>query len=166
MNSTEIDNIIKKNPRLASKREGLEKMRDGAFCMHNSWGFGEIVSYDATSGKLTINFEGKAGHLMDPVFCVDKLEILEDDNILVRCRKDSENLQKEMQNGGAFVVNYIRRNKIDCAASVIELENIFKQVFGFKPVNNTGLSEKIFKQPIRKLKRNTESGGTKQRKNS
>ncbi len=153
MNSNEIDNIIKKNPRLASKRDRLEAMRDGAFCMHSSWGFGEIVSYDAASGKLTINFEGKAGHLMDPVFCVDKLDILDEKNILVRCRKDAENLQKEMQKGGDFVVKYIDENKEDRSASVIELENIFKQVFGFMPVNNTGLSEKDFQAANKKAEK-------------
>ena len=129
MNSDEINNIIKKNPRLESKRDRLEAMRDGAFCMHNSWGFGEIVSYDSANGKLIINFEGKPGHKMDPVFCVDKLEILEENSILVRCHKDLENLQKEMQNGGAFVVKYIEENKIDKSASVIELENLFKHIF-------------------------------------
>lgn len=144
MNSDEINNIIKKNPRLESKRDRLEAMRDGAFCMHNSWGFGEIVSYDSANGKLVINFEGKPGHKMDPVFCVDKLEILEENNILVRCHKDLENLQKEMQNGGAFVVKYIEENKIDKSASVIELENLFKQIFGFRTINNLNLPEKDF----------------------
>ena len=125
MNSDQIDNIINKNPKIASKRDRLEAMKDGAFCMHNSWGFGQIVSFDCASGKLVINFEGKPDHKMDPVFCVDKLEILADDNILVRCRKDMENLQKEMEDGATFVINYIDKNKVDRAASVIELENIF-----------------------------------------
>ena len=144
MNSDEINNIIKKNPRLEAKRDKLEAMCDGAFCVHNSWGFGEIVSFNAENGKLVINFEGKPGHLMDPAFCVEKLEILDADNILVRCRKDLENLQKEMQNGGDFVVNYIDKNKIDRSASVIELENVFKQVFGYRTINSFNVPEKDF----------------------
>lgn len=153
MTSEEIDNIIRKNPRLASKRSSLEAMADGAFCMHNSWGFGEIVSYSPASNKLTINFEGKPGHLMDPVFCVDKLEILENNSILVRCRKDIEKLQEEIKNGGDFVVKYIEENKPDRSASVIELEGVFKQMFGYKPVNSGSLSEKEFAEANKKAER-------------
>lgn len=153
MNSEEIDNIIKKNPRLASKRDRLEAMKDGAFCMHSSWGFGKIVSYDKSAGKLTINFEGKPGHLMDPAFCVDKLEILEPDNIIVRYRTDLPALQEEMKNGGEFVVNYIDRNKIDRSASAIELENTFKQLFGYSPINNRNLPEKDFAEINKKAER-------------
>ena len=153
MTPEEIDNIIKKNPRLASKRDRLEAMHDGAFCMHNNWGFGKIVSYDAAANKLKINFEGKEGHLMDPVFCVDKLEILDKDNIIVRYRIDLENLQKEMKNGGDFVVDYINKNKPDRSASVIELENVFKQVFGYRPVNNGSVPEKEFAEANKKAER-------------
>lgn len=153
MNSDEINNIISKNPRLASKRDRLEAMKDGAFCMHNSWGFGKIVSFDPASGKLKIDFEGKPGHMMDPAFCADKLEILEPDNILVRYRTDRETLENEMKNGGEFVVNYIDKNKADRAASVIELENTFKQLFGYNPVNSHNLSEKDYQDANKKAEK-------------
>ncbi len=153
MNSDEINNIISKNPRLASKRDRLEAMKDGAFCMHNSWGFGKIVSFDPASGKLKIDFEGKPGHMMDPAFCADKLEILEPDNILVRYRTDRETLENEMKNGGEFVVNYIDKNKADRAASVIELENTFKQLFGYNPVNSRNLSEKDYQDANKKAEK-------------
>lgn len=153
MNSAEIKNIIKKNPRLASKEAKLEAMKDGAFCMHNSWGFGKIVSYDEASGKLKIDFEGKPGHMMDPAFCVDKLEILDDNNILVRYRTDLANLQKEMEKGGDFVYNYIENNKIDRSASAIELENTFKQLFGFRPSNAGNEDEKKFAESNKKAER-------------
>ena len=153
MNSDEINNIISKNPRLASKRDRLEAMKDGAFCMHNSWGFGKIVSFDPASGKLKIDFEGKPGHMMDPAFCADKLEILEPNNILVRYRTDRETLENEMKNGGEFVVNYIDKNKADRAASVIELENTFKQLFGYNPVNSRNLSEKDYQDANKKAEK-------------
>ena len=72
MNSESINKVIKKHPKLASKREKLEQMQDGAYCMHGSWGFGRIKSYDENSGKLVIDFEGMPGHMMDPAFCADK----------------------------------------------------------------------------------------------
>ncbi len=134
MNSESIERLISKNPKLRAKRQKLEQMRDGAYCMHGSWGFGRIVSYDDAAKKLVIDFEGKPGHKMDPVFCVDKLEVLEDDNLLVRYRTDRENLEKEMKDGGEFVVAYLEK-KPDFSASAIELETLFRQLFGYVAEN-------------------------------
>lgn len=134
MNSESIERLISKNPKLRAKRQKLEQMRDGAYCMHGSWGFGRIVSYDDASKKLVIDFEGKPGHKMDPAFCVDKLEVLEDDNLLVRYRTDRENLEKEMKDGGEFVVAYLEK-KPDFSASAIELETLFRQLFGYVAEN-------------------------------
>lgn len=134
MNSESIERLISKNPKLRAKRQKLEQMRNGAYCMHGSWGFGRIVSYDDAAKKLVIDFEGKPGHKMDPVFCVDKLEVLEDDNLLVRYRTDRENLEKEMKDGGEFVVAYLEK-KPDFSASAIELETLFRQLFGYVAEN-------------------------------
>ena len=134
MNSESIERLISKNPKLRAKRQKLEQMRDGAYCMHGSWGFGRIVSYDDAAKKLVIDFEGKPGHKMDPAFCVDKLEVLEDDNLLVRYRTDRENLEKVMKDGGEFVVAYLEK-KPDFSASAIELETLFRQLFGYVAEN-------------------------------
>lgn len=140
MNPESIDRLIAKNPKLRNKRQKLEQLHDGAYCMHGSWGFGRIVSYDEASKKLIIDFEGKPGHKMDPVFCVDKLEVLDDDNLLVRYRTDRENLEKEMKDSGEFVVSYLEK-KPDMSASPIELETLFKQLFGYV-AENPSISEK------------------------
>lgn len=140
MNPESIDRLIAKNPKLRNKRQKLEQLHDGAYCMHGSWGFGRIVSYDEASKKLIIDFEGKPGHKMDPVFCVDKLEVLDNDNLLVRYRTDRENLEKEMKDSGEFVVSYLEK-KPDMSASPIELETVFKQLFGYV-AENPSISEK------------------------
>lgn len=144
MNPESIDKLVKKNIKLRNKREALEAMKDGAYCLHGSWGFGQIKSYNEATNRLIIDFEGKPGHAMDPAFCVDKLEILEDDNLLVRYRTDKSALEEEMKaDGGAFVVNYISK-KPDQSASQLELERVFKQLFGFKLVNTENVPEVDF----------------------
>ena len=146
MDSESIDLIIKKNPKLRTKREKLEAMKDGAYCLHGSWGFGRIRSYESAANKLVIDFEGKPEHKMDPAFCVDKLEILSDDSLLVRYRTDLANLEKQMkEQPGEFVVEYLK-SKADGTASSIELENIFKQLFGYKMLNVENLNEKDFEK--------------------
>jgi len=146
MNSESIDKLIKKNPKLRNKREALEAMADGVYCLHGSWGFGQIKCYDDASGRLIIDFEGKPDHSMDPAFCVDKLEILPAGNLLVRYHTDKAALDEEMKNApGAFVVKYLVA-KADKSASQIELEKIFKQLFGFKIQNISNTPADVFEK--------------------
>ncbi|MEM7792280.1 MAG: transcription elongation factor GreAB, partial [Verrucomicrobiota bacterium] len=89
MNKEAIDALIEKNPKLAPARDKLETMTPGNYCLHRSWGFGKIVDYDEAQDRLIIDFEGgKDGHAMAPAFCVDKLEVLLPNDILVRSRTE------------------------------------------------------------------------------
>ena len=91
MNKEAIDALIEKNPKLVSARAKLEAMAAGNYCLHRSWGFGKIVDYDAVEAKIIIDFEeGKQGHAMAPAFCVDKLDVLKPNDILVRSRIEAD----------------------------------------------------------------------------
>jgi transcription elongation factor GreA len=98
MNKEAIDAIIEKNPLLAHSRHKLEAMQVGAYCLHRSWGFGKIIEYDAAQDRLIIDFEeGREGHAMAPAFCIDKLEILAENDILVRSRLDKATVETQMK---------------------------------------------------------------------
>lgn len=129
MNSEAIDLLIKKNPALASKRGKLESFIDGACCMHGSWGFGRICSYDQTSNRLIIDFEGKPGHAMDPAFCADKLEVLTVDDIMVRYKTDPKAVEAELKCNPSEFVAKILANSNDKSATTVELENYIMRLF-------------------------------------
>lgn len=129
MDSEAIDLIIKKNPSLAAKREKLEAFVAGACCMHGSWGFGRICSYDKANNRLIIDFENKAGHSMDPVFCVDKLEILESEDLMVRFKADAKQVEKEMKDSPSEFVAKILQKMPDQSATSVELENYIQRFF-------------------------------------
>lgn len=129
MNSEAIDSLIKKNPMLAAKREQLEKFVDGAYCMHSSWGLGCIKSYDASANRLVIDFEGKPNHSMDPAFCVNKLDVLDNEDILVRYKKNPDEIEKLMKDDPAKFVESILERMTDKTATSVELENILVRLF-------------------------------------
>ena len=56
MNNEAIEQLLDKNPNLRNRREALEAMVSGAYCMHASWGFGQIKKYDAAANRLVIDF--------------------------------------------------------------------------------------------------------------
>lgn len=129
MNPEEIESLIKKNPLLASKRAKLEKFVNGAHCMHSSWGFGVIRAYDAAANRLVIDFDQKPNHMMDPVFCVDKLDILDSDDELVRYRENPEEVEREMREEPAAFVEKILDKMPDKMATSVELENTLGRLF-------------------------------------
>ena len=96
MNVEIIDRLIEQDPALGSSRAALEAMKEGACCIHRSWGFGKIVGFEADKGMILVDFEGDElkSHPMDPVFCLGKLEVLDDDHILSRHRANPEEIEK------------------------------------------------------------------------
>ena len=90
MNEEAVQELIIRKPELKSSRAKLEAMEPGAYCIHRSWGFGQIRDYDPTDGKLVIDFEGKENHRMDPAFCVGTMEILGGEHVLVRKQTEPE----------------------------------------------------------------------------
>jgi len=95
MNIEVIDRLIEKDPSLESSRAALEAMKEGACCIHRSWGFGQISGFDTNREMLLIDFEEdeRKSHAMDPIFCIGKLEVLPEEHILSRHRANSEEIE-------------------------------------------------------------------------
>lgn len=129
MTSEAIKSLIEKNAKLEGKKELLEKFADGAFCMHSSWGLGRIKNYDAAANRLIIDFEGKPGHSMDPVFCVDKLEVLDEDNVLVRNALNPKAVEAELKESPAKFVENLLAKMPEQSATAVELENVLVRLF-------------------------------------
>ncbi|TAG25884.1 MAG: transcription elongation factor GreAB, partial [Verrucomicrobia bacterium] len=125
MNSETISTLVAKNPSLKSAKAKLEAMEPGAYCIHKSWGFGQIKSYDEAAGKLIIDFKNKPGHAMDPAFCVNTLDVLPAAHLLVRKETDPATLAKLVANDPAQLLIEALAAYPNSAATQIEIEIIF-----------------------------------------
>ena len=131
MNKEAIDALIEKNPKLSSFREKLEAMATGNYCLHRSCGFGKIVDYDATEAKIIIDFEeGKKGHAMAPAFCVDKLEVLKPDDILVRSRVEPDVVNEMIKKKPADLMCEIISKAEGQAMTTAEIERALARLIG------------------------------------
>ncbi|MBC2596413.1 GreA/GreB family elongation factor [Ruficoccus amylovorans] len=130
MDKDVIDTIIAKKPGMKRLRSKLEAMQPGTYCMHRSWGFGQITAYDEAQDKLIIDFDEKPGHAMDPAFCADKLELLDESSILVRQRTEPDVIADMIKKRpGDLVVDILARCP-DQSASPTELENLLARLLG------------------------------------
>ena len=151
MNKEVIDSLIDENPELADQREALEAMQDGSYCIHRSWGFGQIQSFDDAQGKLIIDFEDgeMKGHAMDPVFCIGKLEVLPVEHVLSRSRSDPETIQQMAKKDQVGLVIEILSSCEELCASTREIERILLHMLG--PVKAkkwwTNVKKQLVKDP-------------------
>ncbi len=131
MNKEAIDLLIQKTPRLKRSRAKLEAMQPGSYCVHRAWGLGLIKDYDERENRLIIDFQnGREGHAMDPVFCVDKLEILDNDDILVRAQKDEKAIEELVKHRPTDLIADILERAPEHSATALEIETTLSRLMG------------------------------------
>ncbi|MDR1281789.1 MAG: GreA/GreB family elongation factor [Opitutaceae bacterium] len=130
MTTEDVNSLIARNPALKTAKTRLEAMKSGSWCIHSSWGFGQIQSYDAGKQRLVIDFEGKKGHLMDPVFCVKTLEVLPANHLLVRKQTETEKINKLIAEDPAQLFVEGLEAYPNQSATAIEIESVLARVVG------------------------------------
>lgn len=131
MNKEAIELLIQKNPRLKRARAKLESMQPGTYVVHRSWGVGKITAFDERENRLIIDFEeGRKDHPMDPVFCVDKLDILNENDILVRFRQEGKAIEDMIRNKPTDLVVEILSKCPQQMATNLEMETILSRLLG------------------------------------
>jgi transcription elongation factor GreA len=130
MNSEAITALLAKNPSLKPAKARLEAMEPGAFCIHRSWGFGQVKKFDEATQKLVIDFAGKKGHAMDPVFCLTTLEILPPKHLLVRQQTDPKAVTALISDDPAQLVVEALQAYPGKATGAIDLELTLTQLVG------------------------------------
>ncbi len=79
------------SPKDAEKLKGL---KPGTFCVHKSWGFGQIAEWNLSGNQVVIDFDQKKGHGMQPKYAATSLTPLKEDHILVQRTKDPDGFKE------------------------------------------------------------------------
>ncbi|MDR0444943.1 MAG: GreA/GreB family elongation factor [Puniceicoccales bacterium] len=132
-----IEAILRKHPVLECSKEKIEQMVDSAYCLHASWGLGKIQSYDEVSDRFAIDFEeGPKNHLMEPEFCIRKLEILHEQHLLVRFHRDPEGLRQQVKEDPIAVILQMLRENHQKEVVASEIERNFRSIVGVNTYRN------------------------------
>ncbi|MDR2200856.1 MAG: GreA/GreB family elongation factor [Puniceicoccales bacterium] len=132
MDKTVIEQIVRRQPLLDRELVKLENIKEGSYCIHNSWGLGHIEAYDPVLNKLKIIFEDREERLMDPVFCAKKLDILAENHILVQYKIDPKAIEERVKNTPVELLFSLIENHPHQELALSEIEFIFKRILGEK----------------------------------
>ncbi len=130
MNVEAVNELIEKNPRLAAAREKLQEMQPGRYCVHQSWGFGQIKEYRPRENRLILDFADKKDHSMDPAFCINTLQVLPDNHLLVRQQTEPKVIEELAAKQPVELFVQVLASYPNKAVTAIELENLFRESFG------------------------------------
>ena len=147
-----ISALIDKNPNLKRFSKKMESMVPGAYCMHHSWGFGQIQGYDSENNRILIDFfeQERKNHPMDPGFCAKKIDILSDKHILVLQHQDPSLVDSMIAKDPVSVVQKILQNDPNGVLSSTEIINILNRLMGEAKAKKwwTAAKKLLVKEPI------------------
>ena len=90
----EFEKLVTSGKICSTDVEALVEMATEGFCMHKSWGFGHIKTVDVVLGKMTVDFSGRDGHVIDLAFAPKILVPLAKDHIEARKAIDMDGLKQ------------------------------------------------------------------------
>jgi transcription elongation GreA/GreB family factor/transcription elongation factor GreA-like protein len=127
-----LESLLSQHPLLLQQREKLSTMKCGAFCRHKTFGFGEIISYDKTAGRLIVNFAQMPNHSIDPLFAIKHLEILPAEHLLVQFRQNPEEMLLLLKESPAEALRLILEHSKERRATAGEITDLLAPILGEK----------------------------------
>ena len=80
----EIEKAIAAGKITAQAGQALNSLKPGSFCLHKSWGFGQIASLNFLLNQVTIDFKSKKGHTMQFQYAAESLQPIPENHIFAR----------------------------------------------------------------------------------
>lgn len=128
MDSSLIDSLVGSDERNERVRSKLQKMVVGAYCTHQTWGLGQIKAYNPETKKLVIDFSEKIGQEMDPLFCAKKLEMLDDNSLLVQFHNTPEEIRQKLKKSSTSLLIEYLESLPNKQASLGDIERTFGDI--------------------------------------
>ena len=76
----------------------LDQLKPQTFCLHKSWGFGQISSWNLLLNQIVVDFDTKKNHPMQLQYAGETLQALPDSHIFVRKVKEAAVLRDFAEN--------------------------------------------------------------------
>jgi transcription elongation factor GreA len=122
----ELEKLVESGKLALKSAEQLDKLRPGAFCLHKSWGFGQVAEWNLLLNQIVIDFTGKKKHPMQLHYAAENLEIIPPEHFLVRKATDLTCVKKLANENPAALV----RNILDSLGGTATPQQISEWLIG------------------------------------
>src|SRR5438045_248633 len=103
----ELEKLVESGKLTTKQAEQLQQLRPGAFCLHKSWGFGQVAEWNLLLNQIVIDFKSKPAHPMQLGYAADNLMPIPPEHFLARTANEPEAIRALLKSDPAAVVRNI-----------------------------------------------------------
>ena len=103
----ELEKLVESGKLTTKAAEQLEQLRPGSFCLHKSWGFGQVAEWNLLLNQIVIDFKTKAKHPMQLAYAAENLTPIPAGHFLARKVREPDAVKAALKSDPAAVVRNI-----------------------------------------------------------
>ncbi len=103
----ELEKLVEAGKLTKRAAEHLEKLKPGTYCLHKSWGFGQVAEWNLLLNQIVINFQAKKGHPMQLAYAAEHLTVIPPDHFLARKATDLGSIKEQLKKDPAGIVRNV-----------------------------------------------------------
>src|SRR6476620_6704818 len=103
----ELEKLVESGKLTTKAAEHLEQLRPGSFCLHKSWGFGQVAEWNLLLNQIVIDFKTKAKHPMQLAYAAENLTPIPAGHFLARKVREPDAIKALLKSDPAAVVRNI-----------------------------------------------------------
>src|SRR5438094_8247692 len=103
----ELEKLVESGKLTTKAAEQLEQLRPGSFCLHKSWGFGQVAAWNLLLNQIVIDFKTKPKHPMQLAYAAENLTPIPPGHFLARKVKEPDTIKALLKSDPAAVVRNI-----------------------------------------------------------
>jgi len=103
----ELEKLVESGKLTAKAAEQLEQLRPGSFCLHKSWGFGQVAEWNLLLNQIVIDFKSKLKHPMQLGYAAENLIPIPSKHFLARKVNEPDAIKVLLKSDPAAVVRNI-----------------------------------------------------------
>jgi transcription elongation GreA/GreB family factor len=103
----ELEKLVESGKITSTAAARLETLKPGTYCLHKSWGFGQVASWNLLLNQIVIDFRGKKAHPMQLQYAADNLTSIPPEHFLARKAADLAGVKKAVKEDPAGVMRQI-----------------------------------------------------------
>jgi transcription elongation GreA/GreB family factor len=103
----ELEKLVESGKLTSDAAARLDALKAGTYCLHKSWGFGKVASWNLLLNQIVIDFRGKKGHAMQLQYAADHLTPIPPEHFLARKAADLDAVKKSVKEDPSGVMRQI-----------------------------------------------------------
>src|SRR5213082_508012 len=103
----ELEKLVESGKLTTKAAEQLAQLRPGSFCLHKSWGFGQVAEWNLLLNQIVIDFKTKPKHPMQLGYAAENLTPIPPKHFLARKVREPDAIRALLKSDPAAIVRNI-----------------------------------------------------------